>query len=214
MTRVGCHHRWTCGRRKYYSHSPFSHQLILQTWSPQTRLIWWVEVIEGFFTIQVSFGIPWAAKCFRHGHMAMCQWETQWKVNECGKMEIPSGEKQKKKMATNNRLDINPLQLVRNQNLAIIFIEIWSDTGCCEYRRNPLNRLYSLTGPRISASAAGVRGLIIHLNWTGHLSSRCYFVKMLVCIYICDHAYDKNPLVKSGFSSMVLPWSSTGGLMS
>ena len=119
-----------------------------------------------------------------------------------------------KKLATNNRLNINPLQLVRNQSLAIIFIEIWSDTGCCEYRRNPLNRLYSLTGPRISASAAGVRGLIIHLNWTGHLSSRCYFVKMLVCIYICDHAYDKNPLVKSGFSSMVLPWSSTGGLMS
>jgi len=51
----------------------------------------------------------------------------------------------------------------------------------------------SLTESWISASAAGDRGLIIHLNGTG---------------------YDSNPLVNSGLSLMVLPWSSAAGLMS
>ena len=33
-------------------------------------------------------------------------------------------------------------------------------------------------------------------------------------LYLSDRSYDNTPLVNSGFSSTVAPWSSTGSLMS
>ena len=66
--------------------------------------------------------------------------------------------------------------------------------------------------PRISDSAAGIRGLMIHLKGTGYLSSKYYL--NLVCTCICDCPYNSIPGVNSGWSLIMLPWSSTGGLIS
>ena len=71
----------------------------------------------------------------------------------------------------------------------------------------------SLTESRISASAAGVRGLIIHLKGMGYLSSQSDFRSPLLACLI-EHIYVNNPLVNSGLSLRVFPWSSAGGLMS
>ena len=77
-----------------------------------------------------------------------------------------------------------------------------------------LNRqLSSLTESRISASAAGVRGIIIHLNGTGYLLSQSNFRSLLLA-YRIEHIYVIIPVVNSGLSLRVFPWSSTGGLMS
>ena len=70
----------------------------------------------------------------------------------------------------------------------------------------------SLTELRISASAAGVRGLMIHLKGTGYLSSEYHF--NLVCTCIGDCPYDNNPGVNSGLSLTVLLCSLTGGVIS
>ena len=68
---------------------------------------------------------------------------------------------------------------------------------------------------RISASAAGVRGLMIHLKGTGYLVKGFHVISELVCtFYLYNQTYDTNPFVKSGLSLMILPWSSTGGFMS
>ena len=66
---------------------------------------------------------------------------------------------------------------------------------------------------RISASATGVRGLIIHLKGTGYLLIQNDFVSLLHA-YMIEHIYENNPLVNSGLSLRAFPWSSTGGLMS
>ena len=72
----------------------------------------------------------------------------------------------------------------------------------------------SYTEPRISASAAGVRGLMIHLNGAGKLKMQIN-VKVSLQIYSChNRSYDANPLVNSALSLIVLPWLSTGGLIS
>ena len=71
----------------------------------------------------------------------------------------------------------------------------------------------SLTASRISASAAGVRGLMIHLKGTGYLLSQGDFRRPLL-VYLIEYIYDRSPLVNSGLSLMVFPWSSTGGLIS
>ena len=62
----------------------------------------------------------------------------------------------------------------------------------------------SLTEPRISASAAGVRGFMIHLKGTGYLLSKKNYLN-LVCTFICDCPYDSNPGVNSGLSLIMLP---------
>ena len=53
---------------------------------------------------------------------------------------------------------------------------------------------------------------MIHLKGTGNLSNT--FHLNLVCTFICDCPYDTNPGVNSGLSLTMLPWSSTGGLIS
>ena len=70
-----------------------------------------------------------------------------------------------------------------------------------------------LTESRISASASGDRGLIIHLKGTGCLLSKSDFRNLLL-EYLTEYIYVNNPAVNSGLSLMVFPWSSTGGLIS
>ena len=36
----------------------------------------------------------------------------------------------------------------------------------------------------------------------------------MLLAYLIEHIYDNNPVVNSGLSVTVFPWSSTGGLMS
>jgi hypothetical protein len=73
-----------------------------------------------------------------------------------------------------------------------------------------------MTESRTSASAAGVRGLIIHLKGMGNLLSQSDFRSLLLQVqtYLIEHIYVDIPLVNSGLSSRVFPWSSTGGLIS
>ena len=66
---------------------------------------------------------------------------------------------------------------------------------------------------RISNSAAGVRGLIIHLKGTGCLLSQSDFRSLLLA-YLIEHIYVNNPAVNSGLSFRIFPCSSTCGLMS
>ena len=62
----------------------------------------------------------------------------------------------------------------------------------------------SLTESRISASAAGVRGLIVHLKGTGYLLSQSDFRSLLLA-YLIEHIYVNNPAVNSGLSLRVFP---------
>ena len=55
--------------------------------------------------------------------------------------------------------------------------------------------------------------MIIHLKGTGYLLSQNDFRNLLLA-YLIEHIYVNNPLVNSGLSLRVFPWSSTGGLMS
>ena len=77
-----------------------------------------------------------------------------------------------------------------------------------------------MTESRISASVAGVRGLIIHLKGEGYLFlvlKKGKFqssVSFPFAIFDLKYIYDNNPVLNSGLSLMVFPWSSTGGLMS
>ena len=66
---------------------------------------------------------------------------------------------------------------------------------------------------RISASAVGDRGLMIHLKGRGNLieSKKCFSALLL---FNYDYPYDSIPFVNSGLSLRVFPWSSTPGLMS
>ena len=66
----------------------------------------------------------------------------------------------------------------------------------------------------MSASAAGVRGLIIHLNGAGELKMQSNVKASLQMYSYHGRTYDANPLVNSALSLIVLPWPSTGGLMS
>ena len=68
---------------------------------------------------------------------------------------------------------------------------------------------------RISASAAGVRGLMIHLKGTGYLLiQKSDFRNLLLAYLIETFFYVNNPVVNSGVSLRLFPWSSIGGLMS
>ena len=55
----------------------------------------------------------------------------------------------------------------------------------------------------------------MHLKGAGYLLSQSDFrVRSLLLAYLIKHIYDNNPVVNSGSSLTVFPWSSTGGLMS
>ena len=71
----------------------------------------------------------------------------------------------------------------------------------------------SLTESRISASAAGDRGLIMHLKGAGCLLNQSHFRSLLLA-YLIEDTNVAIPPVNSGLSLRVFPWSSTGGLMS
>lgn len=105
----------------------------------------------------------------------------------------------------------------RSQNLGDSMNKLHMQYNICK----PLKFLKTICVPvspysvsRINASAAGVRGVMIHLKGTGNLLRQRQNDFKLVCIYIYDRPYDSNPLVNSGFTSRVFPWSSTAGLMS
>ena len=56
---------------------------------------------------------------------------------------------------------------------------------------------------------------MIHLKGTGYLLKGFQVISKLVCTFIhINQSYDNNPFLKSGLSLVILPWSSTGGLMS
>ena len=76
--------------------------------------------------------------------------------------------------------------------VSIIFINRVLDQhfGCKRLRGNN-----TLEGNGVSVESIGFR-----------------FKASLHCIY--DGPYDSNPLVTSGLSLMIVPWSSTGGLIS
>ena len=68
-----------------------------------------------------------------------------------------------------------------------------------------------LMDSRMSDSAAGDRGVMIHLKGTGCVLRQSDFSFVFTCMWF---PYDSKPLVNSGLSLMTFPWSSTGGLMS
>ena len=55
--------------------------------------------------------------------------------------------------------------------------------------------------------------MIIHLKGTGYLLSQSD-LRSLLLAYVIKLIYVNKPVVNSGFSLRVLPWSSTGGFMS